>query len=619
MKLPTNGQRRAQLTGTLDKEARTVEAVLATSGWIDGPLGPERLMMTDAAVDLSAASPMPLHDDHGPEIPGTMGQRIGVVEKARVANGKLTGTLRLSRSALGETALGDIEDGIITHVSVGYRVHDARPVKRGILITKWAPHEVSVPSVVADRAAVIQRAAKMDNDDLNTDGGDDATPIEETEAYKAGQRAAQERIAAINAAFEAFPHAADLRTRALAESWSPEKARTELLALLGKVTVPIGRGPDIIAGADDMEKFTRAASEAICTRARIITGDAAKAVQKDNVLFGYSLRELAREYLRRMGDPLTGDSRAMVGHALTRAGIISHTTSDFANLLVDAANKALQIGYEEAPETYEAWTRAGSLPDFKTGHRPKLSTFSDLDEVPESGEIKYGTFSDFKETIALTAFAKLFSISRRAIIDDDLGAFTEAPRAMARAAKRLIGDKVYGILSTNGNMSDGNALFVAGHSNYVAGGSGAAPSVTTLNAAYASMALQTDPAGQTLNLTPTFILAGHTLRGTVDALLASSLNPAEGSSTAFMEANVWRARLVPVYDARIDADDTAKWYLTANPSSMETVEVAYLNGVQTPRMEREEGFTVDGVILKVAHDFGVAPLDWRGMYHNDGN
>lgn len=628
-KPPDIRTRRAKLS-TLDSQARTVEATLATDDWIDGPYGRERLVMTPEAVDMSAADPMPLHDTHGPSLPGTVGTRIGVVEKVRlVGGGRLNGRLRLSKNPEGEASLTDMADGIVTHVSIGYRVIDAKPTKRGLLITKWAPHEVSLPSVVADRQAIIQRGNHM-NDDLTPDPS-----VEDSDGYKAGQRAEQQRVAEIYTAFEPFPRMDALRQRALAESWTIGTTRQALLAELGRDVSPSPRGPDIVAGDTDMEKFTRAASDALCVRAgivqdpkraygampvEILTPEAAMRVRRENEYVGHSLRELAREYLRRAGDTLRGDPSSIIGRALTRQGIIGHSTSDFANLLVDAANKSMQIGYEEAPETYDMWTRPGTLPDFKTGHRPKLSTFSDLDEVPESGELKYGTFSDFKETIALVAYAKLFSISRKAVINDDLGAFTDSPRAMARAARRKVGNQVYGVLSTNGNMSDGVALFATGHSNYIAGGSGAAPSVTTLNAAYTSMATQTDPASNTLgNITPQYIIAPHALRGTIDALLASSLNPAEGSSVAFQEANVWRGRLTPVYDARIDADDAAKWYLAASPNAAETIEVAYLNGVQTPRLEQQDGFTVDGVIMKVAHDVGVAPLDWRYMYHNDGN
>lgn len=623
--------RRATLrrTGTFDREARTVEAVIATSDWIDGPFGRERLVMAPSAVDMSRASPsMAWHDDHGPGAgPSGRGERIGVAEDVRLDGETLTATLRASRNAPGEAALQDIEDGIITHTSIGYRVDDARPTDDGLLITRWTPMEVSTPSIVADPAAIIQRTAHMPDDNVNPDlAPEDPTPpvapvtkaIEK--ARVEGQRAAAESFQALDKTFAPYPRAGHLRTRAIAEGWTVERANSALLDWLGAQYQPHGRGIDAVAGDDEMDKFVRAASSALQTRALLIIGDEARTVRRDNEFFGFSLRELAREYLRRAGDDVRGDSNVIVGKALTRAGIISHTTSDFANLLVDASNKALQMGYEEAPETYEPWTRPGTLPDFKTGHRPKLSTFSDLAQVGENGEITYGSFSDYKETIALLAYAKLFSITRISIINDDLSAFTDAPRGLARAARRLVGDLVYSVLSTNGNMSDGNALFDAtNHSNYVAGGSGAAPSVTTLNTAYASMATQTDPGGATLNITPQFILAPHALRGTVDALLASSLNPAEGGTTSFQEDNTWRARLTPVYDARIDADDAAKWYLAAPPNAFDTLEVAYLNGVQEPRLEREEGFTIDGVTLKVAHDVGVAPLDWRGLYHNDGN
>jgi hypothetical protein len=640
LKIPKTLQRRsAALSGTFNREQRTVEAVLATSGWVDGPLGPERLVMTPAAVDLSRASPMPLHDDHGPQIIGSVGERIGVVEHVRVSNGKLKGRLRFSRNAAGDSALNDVEDKIITHVSIGYRVLDARPAKQGLLITRWAPHEVSTPSIVADRAATIQRTATMTDEHDTVDVDDDDTPIEDTPAYRAGELAGRQRVAEVTAAFAPFPGAVALRERALSEAWDMTRVRAELLSHLGNQSTPTGRGTDIQAGEQAIDKFMRAASQALEVRAGIIdepaaemrpirkerlgfrlmtVGEAVKAGH-ENPFTDYSLRELAREYLKVAGDSVRGDPRAIVGRALTRAGIIGHSTSDFANLLVDASNKSLQIGYEEAPETWDEWTGTMSLPDFKTGHMTKLSTFSDLDVVPESGEITYGTFSDFKETIAILEYGKLFSITRKALINDDLNAFSEMPRGLGRAASRKIGDLVYAILTANGNMSDGNALFSAAHSNFVAGGSGAAPSVTTLNAAYASMATQTDPASNTINIVPSHIIAPHALRGTIDTLLASQDDPAEGGTTSFSAKNIWRARLRPTYDARLDSNDAAKWYLAAARNLIDTVKVAFLNGKRSPRLNREETITVSGVVLSVNHDIGVAAADWRGLYHNDGN
>jgi hypothetical protein len=58
---------------------------------------------------------------------------------------------------------------------------------------------------------------------------------------------------------------------------------------------------------------------------------------------------------------------------------------------------------------------------------------------------------------------KIFSLTRQAIINDDLDAFTKIPNAWAVLAIRTIGDLVYAILTGNPRMSDGIALFHADH------------------------------------------------------------------------------------------------------------------------------------------------------------
>ncbi|HHL2375274.1 TPA: Clp protease ClpP, partial [Pseudomonas aeruginosa] len=65
-----------------------------------------------------------------------------------------------------------------------------------------------------------------------------------------------------------------------------------------------------------------------------------------------------------------------------------------------------------------------------------------------------------------------------------------------------------------------------------------------------------------------------------------------------------------------DASATA-WYMAAKKGS-DTIEVAYLDGVDTPYLEQQEGFTVDGVASKVRIDAGVAPLDFRGLQKSNG-
>ncbi|MBN0691008.1 Clp protease ClpP, partial [Pseudomonas aeruginosa] len=68
---------------------------------------------------------------------------------------------------------------------------------------------------------------------------------------------------------------------------------------------------------------------------------------------------------------------------------------------------------------------------------------------------------------------------------------------------------------------------------------------------------------------------------------------------------------------RLDDASATAWYMDAKKGS-DTIEVAYLDGVDTPYLEQQEGFTVDGVASKVRIDAGVAPLDFRGLQKSNG-
>ncbi len=99
-----------------------------------------------------------------------------------------------------------------------------------------------------------------------------------------------------------------------------------------------------------------------------------------------------------------------------------------------------------------------------------MGGFRSLRQVREGAEYKYITTSDRKETIALATYGEIFSITRQAIINDDLNMLVDIPVKMGRAAKATIGDLVYKVLTDNPKLSDGKALFHADHKNIATGG-----------------------------------------------------------------------------------------------------------------------------------------------------
>lgn len=641
------------MPGTVDTDKRTVQASLSSSTPIKR-WGIAEILRHDAdAVDLSrAADGLPMLWNHSTSEP------IGVVRDVRLDGERVVGTLEFSRNSRAQDVWRDVGDGYLRNMSIGYHVSkwETDDAETEFTAIRWELLEASVVSVPADQSVGINRSKEgnpmgdqRDGTTVDPTGDGSTTVVKFKRAFDDGEKAGKKsgaeqerlRLRDIDGIFAMSsvpqtPAFRALRDTAIDEGWGADATRQHVLELMGGETSPLAtrtddaagatahdrrpagasRVADATAGADAMDKWREAAGLSIAVRAGLETDREKIAGLRATEFGGFRLSDLARTYLRILGQPIPGDLRALVGNALTRA-IVGHSTSDFANILIDAANKSAQVGYMEAPETWRAWASVKSVSDFKANYFPQLSTFGDLDVVPEGGEYKYGTFSDFKESMTLKTYGKLFSISRQAIINDDLSSFTTIPRHMGRAAARMVGDEAYGVLTDNGNMNDGNPLFDdSNHSNQVDAGSGAAPSVATLNVGFASFGTQTDPAGNVLNLTPAYLLSPKALEGTVRVLLSSENDPA---ATTMSVPNIYRGRLEGVYEARLDLNDAAQWYLATMPSMCETVGVAFLDGVDAPYLEEEETLTVDGMVYKVRIDCVAGALDWRGLYENDGN
>jgi len=276
----------------------------------------------------------------------------------------------------------------------------------------------------------------------------------------------------------------------------------------------------------------------------------------------------------------------------------------------------MMIGYEEAGETFQQWTAKGSLTDFKVATRLDIGTFPSLAAVPEGAEYKYVTTSDRKATIQLATYGNMFAITRQSIINDDMSAFTRIPRKMGQAAIRTVGGLVYALLTGNADAPDGTALFHADHDNW--DDTGGAPTVARLDVARAAMARQQDADGNAvaLNIRPAFFLVPVELEGTAKTLMSAQYDPAGTAGT--LTPNTVAGLATVISDARLSIASTKAWYLAAAPGSTDTIEVAYLNGVETPTMEQREGWSVDGIEYKIRMDAGVSILDHRGFFKDDG-
>lgn len=374
-----------------------------------------------------------------------------------------------------------------------------------------------------------------------------------------------------------------------------------------------GRSPSAVAHVteDARDKFRQGASLALLAKVGHKDG-------KRNEFSGLTMSELAREALIISGitTAKSMDRMLMVGTAFTGGGVTMiggvHSTSDFAFILQNVAAKSALRGYQETEETFQQWTSKGAASDFKPIARVDLGLFPNLLKVEEGGEYKYAKINDRGATVVVATYGRMIAISRQAIINDDLSILGSLPVKMGRAAKRTVGNLVYGVLLTNPNMPDGKALFHADHNNLaVAGGN---PSAETWQAAVTAMGKQQDgdKNATALNIRPKYFLSGaHEF--TAKQLLESSGSLENGKSAAV--TNTVKGLVTPITDYRITGN---QWFMAADPNQFDTIEVTYLDGVEEPVVESKDGWTIDGTELKVRLDAGVNPLDFRGLYKNAG-
>lgn len=398
------------------------------------------------------------------------------------------------------------------------------------------------------------------------------------------------------------------------KSITPQDFNQRMLAAMAEGAGPVAgwytpndhaSSPLGFMGARRSETFLAAASDVLLARANIpvqVPHPAAKDLSR------MSISTMAEQVLLMNGISTRDKKSAEIIQA-------AMTTSDFPQLLANVTGRSLRAGYDSAPATHAVWTGEREVADFKPQSLLALSEAPGLEKVLEYGEYRFGIFSEGAETFSVETFGRLVQISRQALINDDLGAFTRIPLAYGASARRLEADLVYGKLISNPVLSDGVALFHANHGNLA--GTGAALSVDSLGAARAAMRRQKGTAGlEYIDPQPAFLIVPVTLETKAEALLASLSDPAALNSGASNPD--WIRRLTLVADPRLDAASLTSWYLACNPNQIETVVRAYLQGQERPYIEENDEFVRDAITHKCRLDIGVGAIDHRGLYKNPG-
>lgn len=381
----------------------------------------------------------------------------------------------------------------------------------------------------------------------------------------------------------------------------------------------ISRERPMATGPDGLDKFVAGATKAIEIRAGLERDRAVIEAERSGQFLSMTLKELCRASLAMAGMPVHGTDQDVIRRVLAAGP--GQGTDHFPAILENIANKSVMDGFMAAPESWNAWTQVGVLNDYRTASRVNKSLFDSLDKMEEYEKFQSGRFADVKQAITAYLHGKSFSLTLQAISNDDLSMLTEDARAWGEAANRTIGDAVFMALTAAGTggfgqtmTEDSTVLFHANHSNYIASGSGAAPSKATIGAGRTAMMTQTDPNGVVVASPPKYLLHPTTLTLDVTELLTSQYYVTGDAGDPANNA-VASLGLMGVEEYRLDSFVDTAWILAA---ARRTVEVAFVGGQSTPRVDRMPSGEIPGITWQISIPFGVAALDYRTHYLNYG-
>lgn len=300
----------------------------------------------------------------------------------------------------------------------------------------------------------------------------------------------------------------------------------------------------------------------------------------------------------------------------------SLSTSDFPLLLASAANKILLPAYSLSTPTFKRFFGLKTFNDFKAHNFLRAGDFPDLLIKGETGEFKYGPMSESRQQITAVEYGRILRISRQILINDDLSAFADIPAAAGRRVavfENTLAFKQFTLNSNNGpQITEPNAAGVqtatnmfdaATHVNYTA--SGTAISITSLGVGWAAMQKQKSMDGLIPNIIPAFLLVPPDQATLARQYCSSTYSPNQPSVV-----NPFAGTLEPLSDANLTS--TTAWYLFASTALAECFVYGYLAGQEGPRFAVQQGFTSEGVDLRIGLDMGVGGVDWRGAYKNAG-
>ncbi len=634
---PSEGQRMLQFSATASLELLAADGSDARAlprfrmvAYTGGPMrvaGWRHPVVLDLAGLAVPAQARPIRFGHDP-LAG-----VGHTDTIRIDDGQLIATGVVSRDTpAAREVVASAKNGFPWQASVGAGVEEFEFVKENQkvlvngqslsgplnVVRKATLGEISFVDLGADGRTSATVAATQTGDTTVTNPETNTTPAVEhgatAEQVRAEALAESQRIAAIRRVCD--DRHPEIEAQAIREGWDATRTELEVLrttrpripavhAVGHLVTADVLRAACMLTGrhAEAQEMFDAQTLEIADRRFR----------------GGIGLQELLLEAAWANG--YTGrnfrDHRAVLEYAFGHRIEAGFSSIDISGILSNVANKFLLEGFFSVERTWRNICAVRNVSDFKTVTSYRLIGKDQYEPIAPGGEIKHGTLGNETYSNKADSYGLMLSIDRRDIINDDLGAITTVPRKLGRGSGLKINDVFWLMFMNNA------AFFAAGNNNYLSGAT-TALSIDGLTAAEVAFLNQVDADGKPIGIMPAILLVPTALSAIGSQLYKSMELRDTTASTKFPVANPHQGRFrveVSRYlsNTTYTGNSSKAWYLLAEPADLPVIEVAFLNGQESPTIETADAdFNVLGIQMRGYHDFGVALQDYRGGVKSKG-
>jgi len=603
-----------------------------------------------------------------------MANGVGHTDAIRVEDGRLMAMGVVSRdTAAAKEIVASARNGFPWQTSIGASVEEFEFVKAGQaavvngrkfegpvnVVRRATLGEISFVDLGADLATSASVAASSKENgtmegietkrDQDTEGAEDKEALRgeeqtqpDTEAGAPPVQAAAPQTATADADLTADP-VADIRAKAAAETSRIAAVRKVCGDAHSEIAAKaIAEGWDVTRTELEVLRADRPKAPAAHVPANAMTGTVLEAacmltggLKGDDVLAAYGeeamdaadkrfrggvgLQELLLEAAWANGYEGRNfrDSRAVLRFAFGTGLQAAFSTIDIGGILSNVANKFLLDGFFSVERVWRNICAVRNVSDFKTVTSYRLVGADTYQPVAPGGELKHGTLGQESYTNKADTYGLLLSIDRRDIINDDLGAITTVPRKLGRGSGLKINDVFWTV------FLDNSGFFKTANKNYITGAD-TALTVDGLTKAEVKFLEQTDGDGKPIGIMPQVLLVPTALSA-IGTTLQKSLEIRDTTAdTKYPIANPHQGKFraeVSRYlaNTQYTGASAKAWYLLADPADLPVIEVAFLNGQESPTIETAEAdFNVLGVQMRGYHDFGVALQDPKGGIKSKG-